>query len=296
MSKIIRWTKVVVSFLFFGCLFPFYKRIYGTTNVLSIRNTLLKIINEDISVSRFGDGEYRLIINKGLVLQKKNIELSKRLIDVFLNKNEKLMICIVDHTNFKNKKFEIMVHHVRCYVQMYKMYKHLLLKGYKYGDANITRFYMDMKNKSEVKGLFDLWKQVWQNREIVIFEGEKTRFGIGNDLLDNVKSIERVLCPASQAFDFYDQILEQARQLSKNKLLFFSLGATATLAASDLTNEGYRVIDIGHLDIEYEWFISNASNSIKIDIKQISEVSDGTLVTDPIDDLYYSQIIAKIGI
>lgn len=296
MKRIFRFFKVIVSFLFFGCLYPFYRGIYGRTKVMSIRNTLLKVNAEKLSVARFGDGEYRLIINKGLVLQKSNNELNKLLSNIFQNKKENLIICIVDHSDFKNKKFESMVHHIRCYVQMYKRYRNLLSKNYNYGDANITRFYMDMKNNSETKDLFELWKQIWHNREIVIFEGDKTRFGIGNDLLDNVKSIERVLCPSSQAFEFYNQILETARKFSKDKLLLFSLGATATLAANDLSKDGYRVIDIGHLDIEYEWFISNAIRRTKIDGKQMSEMPNGTIVSNPTDSLYYSQIIAKIGI
>lgn len=286
----------MLSFLFFGGLYPIYKILFGTTHVLSIKESLLKVINEELSVSRFGDGEYRLISNKGLVLQKSNIELSERLKEVFSNKSEKLMICIVDHTNFYEKKFEIKVHHIRCYVQMYKSYKHLLMKNYKYGDANITRFYMDMKNKAEAKILFELWKKVWDNKEVVIFEGEKTRFGLGNDLLDNTKSVERVLCPSNNAYNYYNQIIEQVRQLSKNKLFLFSLGATATLAASDLCKEGYRVIDIGHLDIEYEWFLSNASKRTTIENKQFTEVINPTPVSDPTDEMYYSQIIARIGV
>ena len=296
MNKIIRSIKVMLSFLFFGSLYPFYKILFGTTHVLSIKESLLKIINEELSVCRFGDGEYRLIISKGLVLQKSNTQLSEQLKEVFSNQSEKLMICIVDHTNFNEKKFEIKVHHIRCYVQMYNNYKQFLVKNYKYGDANITRFYMDMTNKNEAKILFELWKKVWDNREIVIFEGEKTRFGLGNDLLNNAKSVERVLCPSNNAYNYYNQIIDQTRQLSKNKLFLFSLGATATLAASDLCKEGYRVIAIGHLDIEYEWFLSNASKRTTIENKQFTEVVNATPVSDPSDEMYYSQIIARIGV
>lgn len=296
MKSTIRLFKVILSFLFFGGLFPFYKLLFGSTSVLSIKDTLLKIINEKLSVCRFGDGEYRLIINKGLVLQKSNFQLSKQLIEVFSNNSEKLIVCIVDHTHFNQKKIEIKIHHMRCYVQMYHRYKHLLIKNYTYGDANITRFYMDMKNKSEAKVLFDLWKKVWDNKEIVIFEGDKTRFGLGNNLLDNAICVERVLCPSNNAHNYYNQIIYCARQFSKDKLLLFSLGATATLAASDLCKEGYRVIDVGHLDIEYEWYLSNASERKIIKNKQFTEVINPIPVGDPSDEKYYSQIIARIGV
>ena len=35
-------------------------------------------------------------------------------------------------------------------------------------------------------------------------------------------------------------------------------------AACDLYNLGYQAIDIGHIDIEYEWFLRNATKNIKV--------------------------------
>ena len=40
-----------------------------------------------------------------------------------------------------------------------------------------------------------------KDRDVIICEGEKTRMGVGNDLLDNCKSIKRIICPSENAFD-----------------------------------------------------------------------------------------------
>ena len=46
------------------------------------------------------------------------------------------------------------------------------------------------------------------------------------------------------------------QKLSKNKLILIALGPTATVLSYDLYKLGYHVIDIGHADIEYEWFLN----------------------------------------
>ena len=39
--------------------------------------------------------------------------------------------------------------------------------------------------------------------------------GVGNDLFDNVNSIKRVLVPSVNAFDKYDEILEEILKFNK---------------------------------------------------------------------------------
>ena len=41
----------------------------------------------------------------------------------------------------------------------------------------------------------------------------------------------------------------------KETLILSSIGNTAKVLAQDLVEAGYRVIDIGNLDMEYEWFL-----------------------------------------
>ena len=37
-------------------------------------------------------------------------------------------------------------------------------------------------------------------------------------------------------------------------LILLALGPTATVMAYNLAQKGYQAIDIGHIDIEYEWY------------------------------------------
>ena len=132
---------------------------------------------------------------------------------------------------------------------------------------------------------------------MVIIEGEKSRLGVGNDLFDNMKSIERIICPTMNAFNKYKEIINTIKKkVKKNKLILIALGPTATILAYDLYKLGYRAIDIGHIDIEYEWFLRKAKTKIPIKNKYVNERRGRkNKFTKVKDKNYYHQIIAQIS-
>ena len=94
-----------------------------------------------------------------------------------------------------------------------------ILKNHEYYSSTITRFYMDLKSKKGVPNYIKKLKKVWDQREVVIIEGEKSRLGVGNDLFDNMKSIERIICPTMNAFNKYKEIINTIKKkVKKNKL------------------------------------------------------------------------------
>ena len=127
---------------------------------------------------------------------------------------------------------------------------------------------------------------------------------MGNDLFDNIKSIERILCPAEDAFNKYNEILNEIKKVENSKLILLALGPTATVLAYDLHRLGYKAIDIGHVDIEYEWYLRKAETKIKIPSKYMGEQGvmgantesklERLNIEDVDDDNYKKQIIAKI--
>ena len=91
--------------------------------------------------------------------------------------------------------------------------------------------------------------------ELEIFSG---------NVVNNSKSIKRIICPSKHAFRLYDKILKAILTVDKNYLVLISLGPTASVLASDLSSLGYQAVDVGHADIQYELFIRNATNMIQI--------------------------------
>lgn len=165
----------------------------------------------------------------------------------------------------------------------------------KYYSSFITRFYIDFKDKSKVPDYIKKLKLIWDKKDILIIEGEKSRLGVGNDLFNNSKSIKRILCPAVNAFNVYDKIIDEARKIDKSILILLALGPTSTVLAYDLYKLGYQVIDVGHIDIEYEWFLRKAKKRIQIDNKYVNEASGNKYkIANFTDTKYYKEIISKI--
>lgn len=120
---------------------------------------------------------------------------------------------------------------------------------------------------------------------------------MGNNLFDNVSSIERIVCPAINAYEKIDKIENGVMKNTKQreKLILIALGPTATVLAYRLARRGYWALDIGHIDIEYEWYLKGVEEKCPIANKYIGEIPNGDVVGDNIDGIYNKQIIERIS-
>lgn len=260
--------------------------------VMNTDETLDKIINDKCSVSRFGDGEFSLIYGESLKFQPANDEISRKLKEILKSNYKNHIVCIpnvfeeIDWATDKAKKYWTNY----LDLKRNKIYK-ILNRGKIYYDTQVTRLYIDLKDKDKVKNRFEKIKLLWKDREIILVEGDKSRLGVGNDLFDCSKSIERIICPSIDAYSKYKEIFNEVIKQDKSKLILIALGPTATVLSYDLSKEGYQVIDIGHIDIEYEWFLNNYKDKCPVKNKYIGEIDGGENVGDLQDDNYIRQII-----
>lgn len=73
------------------------------------------------------------------------------------------------------------------------------------------------------------------------------------------------------------------------------MGPTATVLAYDLHLLGYQALDIGHIDIEYEWFLRKATEKIAIENKYVNEVLEGRITeSENNDEKYLKEILFEI--
>lgn len=79
------------------------------------------------------------------------------------------------------------------------------------------------------------------------------------------------------------------------RLILIALGMTATVLAYDLSKAGFWAIDIGHIDVEYEWFLRGVTEKIALNGKFVNEVSGGREVSEINDPIYEKQIIKVIS-
>lgn len=264
--------------------------------VRSIDETLEKL-KKGYSMSRYGDGELNMILNRNFsTFQSPDEKLIMRLQEILKSSLPKHIVCIPDiYGDFYNKNEEHKNWFRRHLSDGGRANDYSLFNMDKeYYNAFITRPYKDYVNKCGAKERFLTLREIWDDRDITIIEGQKTRFGVGNNLISNAKSCERILGPAINAFDKYDELLAQAKKTDKNRLILIALGHTATVLAYDLALEGYQALDIGHLDIEYEWFLRKADKKILVEGKYVNEVPLGRIVPEYISDEKYNNEIIKV--
>lgn len=121
--------------------------------------------------------------------------------------------------------------------------------------------------------------------------------GTGNEIFKDVSSLHRILCPSNNAFDVYNKIFDEIILKSKKSdLILISMGPTATVLAYELSLLGYWVIDIGHLDIEYEWMKNNVQKKVNLHNRKAWEVGNHEEINKTLDEQYLKTIISKITI
>ena len=263
--------------------------------VASIGDTIRKIIDDRCSVSRLGDGEILLTRpDKKLKFQTGNPLLAQRLVEILASNEEGHIVCIPDTFSNLYRYIRKSRRFWRTHFFIYgSWWDRLLVPGRKYYNAFVTRPYMDFADKENAGRWFHDMKQIWDDRNVVFIEGEKSRLGVGNDLFDNARSIRRILCPSRNAFDRIDDIRQEACKQDKDVLFLIALGPTATVLAYDLHKAGYQAIDAGHMDVEYEWWRMGTRKKVKLARKYVNETAIGSEVSDAGDE-YREQIIARI--
>lgn len=255
-----------------------------------------KITKEHRSFIRFGDGEFEIMQGKERPpFQKVEVELSRKLRNVITNPDQNILIGIADNYGDLDRYTEETAHGIREYMTEETRAFHLsvLDPDRTYYNAYVFKTYMPYKDKENTGKRVSLIKKIWDGRDLVFIEGDKTRTGYGNDLFDNARSIKRILCPTFNAYTKYDEILSCSRKVEKDCLILVVLGPAGKLLAFDLVQEGYQVVDIGQVDMDYDWYRSGADFKVPNPDKYVSQLPPSA-VSEITDDTYRGQILFRI--
>lgn len=267
---------------------------------LSDEETINRIINDRCSLTRYGDGEFKwMMMVKQNSFQNNREDLTRDLFEVINSNNPKLLIGIphtLNHVSGYNLVGKYYWNYFIC--KYYDKVSKFLDKNRVYSDAMITRPYMDYKNKKLHIKNFSLFKKVWDKRNIILLEGDNSFWGLGSDLLDNANSIKRIICPCHDAYFVIDKIYDSTiKNANRDDLILIALGPTASILSYKLCNNDYQAIDIGHLDIEYTWYMNNTKIKTSIKGKNVNEGIKGISIDIDIDkykDKYNEEVIDRI--
>lgn len=272
------------------------KGLYQYPQIGAAEEAVDKIINEKCSFVRYGDGEFEIMAGKErLIYQNYNPVLAKRLLEVISSEREKLLIGIANNYGNLDMYTEDSADGIRIYMkdEVRKYHMSVLKKDKIYYDAYIFKSYFPYKNREDTWKRVALVKRIWEGRNIVIIEGKETRTGYGNDLFDNARSLRRVLCPMKNVFDKYQEVFNAASRLEKDCLILVVLGPVSNLLVYDLMEMGYQAVDIGQIDMDYEWYRAGAKKRAPIPNKYVSQLPP-TEIVEVNDPEYLNQIIEQI--
>lgn len=267
----------------------------GRLHVLSIYETIRRIREENLSMIRFGDGEITLIRGKSLAFQGGSNQLAEDLRTALQATDPGLIVTIPDI--FGPQSLDQYVPASREFWKDHllfcrKIYYENCRPDIEYGTTSISRCYITLQDQSRCREWFDEIRQIWAGKDVTIVEGAGSHTGVTNDLLDTAKSVERILCPPRKAYDSYPLILEVCRKIDRNRLVLLAVGPTAKPLGLVLFREGHRVLDIGNLDTEYEWFLAEARNKVKIPKQSVLTVEENQRLGYT---QYLSEVVERIG-
>lgn len=201
--------------------------------MLGERDTLDRIM-AGASIARFGDGELKLMMNKGCVSQVARPDLARELFNVLSGDSKALVgIPTLDKRNPKYESWRKMAHKFEPF-----------LGGTNYGSAFITR--PDNAPWINNKKFFDDIQSLWKDKQVT-FVGNGVR-SLTAEFLEKTgaKKVDWVLSPYRDAYKSIGQLVYDVGMMG-NKVVILCVGATATCMAERLAICGHHAIDLGHI-------------------------------------------------
>lgn len=218
--------------------------------VLGCHATIDAIVAGRLSVSRFGDGELRVVEGGGTKTQSGDPELTRRMREILRSPDPSLMVCILDlwsdyevGCEWASREKTTARFGNEAWVKRY------LQPGKVYGCASITRLCAwalgdHTEYWAKVKG-------IWNGRPVLLVTGSKKGKSAELGLLDNAEKVETWdLAQKTDCWSRYPKILAECERWAKKQagdpLVYAALGCTATVLAADLSARGIQCIDMGH--------------------------------------------------
>lgn len=284
--------KIIPNFKNWLSFYLFRKK----TKILTINETINYILTTGCSVARYGDGEFKCMMGVGNDFQHEDVLLSEKLKEILSdNVAQNCLICI-PNVDELYKEFGGSRWFWKKFIrQNGKKLLQFICRKRVFGAAHFTRFYLGRNNRNDAAKNIEGIKRIWDNKDLLIVEGSLSKLGVCNDLFSNANSVKRIIAPSENAFSKYDDILQTVISHYNREIILIALGQTATVLAYELSKKGMQAIDVGHIDIEYMWFLMGVKERTIIKGKHTAELADDMSELDADEEeKYRSQIIAKI--
>ena len=143
------------------------QKIEMNLKIASDEETVKKLYEPRTSIARFGDGELMYIRKKKLYFQEDNEELRNRLIEVLNSNVPDLLIGLPIALNSANieKYGKFAKEFWKQWLNNNRMEMLELIDNNKqYYSTQISRFYLDYEDKTNVANYVAMLKKIWENK------------------------------------------------------------------------------------------------------------------------------------
>lgn len=208
--------------------------------------TINELITTNKSIARFGDGEIMLADGKDISFQRAEKELTRRLQEIMAKPQENLLVglpssyykpCIVGEKNPVYKNFALY-----ALPQVRRMIDKFINYDIEYSEMSINNI-----------NYFDTWINFFQNKKLVLVGCKEALKSYEFNIFDKALKLDYEFVPNKHCFSVYDETLDKLCSYDKDSIMILMCGPTACVLAADLTKNGFKALDLGHLAKSYDW-------------------------------------------
>ncbi len=246
--------------------------------------TLNYLIDNNLSISRFGDGECSIAFDhKGIHFQEYSDDLKDKLLKVLTTKNDKILVSF-NNSFVDESKYRVIVKYGRTgkvydsfetiklandigilerkneqifykgkFREIRRIFKNPIL-----GDATVfyIGFYYKEYQKANLEIVFELYKRLFKDKRILFVCPENPlmsksfRTLIEEGVIQSHEDATFYFVPSTNAFSKYKEILESILERQDTfDLVIIQAGPTATVLAHELsTKHNIKAYDVGSLN------------------------------------------------
>lgn len=179
-------------------------RVIPLVRIMDKSQSLDFLINNDVALARYGDGELNTIMGGDIHFQKFDSNLRNRLIEILRSNYTELAIGIPPYLRSYKGVKSIVRDFWRMNMSTGRMHWYRYCRWNKtYIDGQFTWSLTDAEKPEANISIMEKVPLLWEDKDLLIVEGMTGRLGVGSDMLSNSKSIKRILCPSRDAFTCY---------------------------------------------------------------------------------------------
>lgn len=295
MLKLIKWFKRKLFNLFYLIWYKISFKL--KISIYSFEETLTQLVDKEKSLVRISDGDIRLFAKKSISYQVFDDQLVYEIKEIILNYkvNDKYLLAInpsFEGRFSKQTRFFWYQYFFQNRVSFFRYFNN----GFSYYDASVVWPSAIFEDYYSLEKIYQKFRSIWTEKNIVVIEGEFTRNGVGNDLFQNASSVRRIIGPSKNGYEKINEIVLFIQSIPQVDLILISFGPAAKPLSMNLININYRVIDFGHFDSYYEMFLNKSDKLLFNTHKHTAGLTDSSDYTELIelkDDSYFNQIIKR---